>query len=190
MKKSLGAQTLVFPTPTWLVGTYDQDGRPNAMAAAWGGICCSDPPCVAVSLRKATYTYESLTARRAFTLNIPSTSQVKEADYCGLVSGRETNKFGATGFTPVRSELVDAPFIEQCALVLECRVIEIYDLGLHTQFVGQILDVKADDVVLDEEGVPDMEKVQPILFSPGNRGYYGIGSIIAQAFEVGKGIYE
>ncbi|MBM4093299.1 MAG: flavin reductase family protein, partial [Planctomycetes bacterium] len=77
MKKSLGAQTLVFPTPTWIVGTYGPDGRPNIMTAAWGGICCSDPPCVAVSLRKATYTYGSLMARRAFTLSVPSESQVK-----------------------------------------------------------------------------------------------------------------
>ena len=88
MKKSFGAKTLVFPTPTWIVGTYDKDGRPNVMAAAWGGICCSDPPCIAVSLRKATYTYRALMSRKAFTVNVPSESQVKEADYFGLVSGR------------------------------------------------------------------------------------------------------
>ena len=109
MKKSLGAQTLVFPTPTWIVGTYDKDNRPNAMTAAWGGICCSDPPCIAVSLRKATYTYGSLMERKAFTVSVPSESHVKEADYFGLVSGRDTDKFPATCLAPVRSGLVDAP---------------------------------------------------------------------------------
>lgn len=186
MKKSLGAQTLVYPTPTWLVGSYDQEGRPNAMTAAWGGICCSEPPCIAVSLHKATYTYGNLMARKAFTINVPSANHVEETDYFGLISGRSTNKFSVTGFTPVRSELVDAPYIEQCSLVLECRVVQLFELGLHTQFVGQILDVKADDSVLDSSGIPEMEKVQPILFSPGNRSYYGVGAPLGQAFEIGK----
>ena len=109
MKRSLGAKTLILPTPTWIVGSYDKQGKPNGMTVAWGGICCSDPPCVAVSLRKATYSYGSLIERRAFTVSVPSQRQVKEADYFGLVSGRETDKFAATGLTPVRSDLVDAP---------------------------------------------------------------------------------
>ena len=120
MKKSLGPQTLVFPTPTWIVGTYDKDDRPNAMTVAWGGICCSDPPCVAVSLRKATYTYGNLVARNAFTISVPSETYVKQADYFGVTSGRDTDKFSATGLTPVRSDLVDAPYIAEFPLVLEC----------------------------------------------------------------------
>ena len=188
MKKSLGAQTLVFPTPTWIVGTYDQQGRPNAMAAAWGGICCSDPPCIAVSLRKATYTYESLTTRKAFTISVPSESQVKEADYFGLVSGRNTDKFAATGLTPVRGELVDAPYIGEFSMVLECNVVHVFELGLHTQFVGQIMDVKADEAVLGSKAVPEIEKVRPIVFSPGNRAYYGLGPSLGKAFSIGKEI--
>jgi flavin reductase (DIM6/NTAB) family NADH-FMN oxidoreductase RutF len=84
MKRSLGAKTLIYPTPTWIVGSYDKQGKPNGMTAAWGGICCSDPPCVAVSLRKATYSYGSLVNRQAFTISVPSQSQVKVADYFGL----------------------------------------------------------------------------------------------------------
>src|ERR1035441_1933313 len=101
--------TILHPHPVMLVGTYGAEGKPNLMTAAWGGICCSDPPCVAVSLRKATYTHGNLMARRAFTLSVPSQDQVKAADYFGLTSGRDTDKFSATGWTPVRSELVDAP---------------------------------------------------------------------------------
>ena len=188
MKKSLGAQTLIFPTPTWIVGTYDKDGRPNAMTAAWAGICCSDPPCVAVSLRKATYTYGSLMERKAFTVSVPSESHVKEADYFGLVSGRDTDKFSATGLTPVGSELVDAPYVEEFPMVLECKVLHVFELGLHTQFVGEIMDVKVDEAVLGSEGHPEIEKVRPIIFSPGDRGYHGVGTSLGHAFAIGKKI--
>jgi flavin reductase (DIM6/NTAB) family NADH-FMN oxidoreductase RutF len=188
MKCSLGAKTLIYPTPTWIIGSYDKQGRPNGMTAAWGGICCSDPPCVAVSLRKATYSYGNLMERKALTVNVPSQQQVKTADYFGLASGRQTDKFAATGLTPVRSALVDAPYVEQCPLVLECVVLHVFELGLHTQFVGQILDVKADEETLDAGGMPDMLKVLPIIFSPGNRVYYGVGASLGHAFEMGKEI--
>jgi len=188
MKRSIGAKTLVYPTPTWIVGSYDAQGKPNGMTVAWGGICCSDPPCVAVSLRKATYSYGSIVQRKAFTVSVPSQSQVKEADYFGLASGRDADKFAAAGWTPVRSELVDAPYVQECPLVLECMVLHVHDLGLHTQFVGQILDVKADEDVLDQRGMPDMLKILPIIFSPGNRVYYGVGQTLSYAFAVGKEI--
>lgn len=185
MKRSLGAKTLIYPTPTWIVGSYDQEGKPNGMTAAWGGICNSEPPSVAVSLRKATYSYGSLVARKAFTISVPSQSQVKLADYFGLATGRETDKFAATGLTAVRSDVVDAPYVEQFPLVLECRVLHVFDLGLHTQFVGEILDVKADEAVLDEAGMPDIRKLLPIIFSPGNQFYYGVGEPLGKAFEIG-----
>jgi len=86
MKKSLGAKTLVYPTPVFVVGTYDAQGKPNVMTASWGGICCSRPPCVAVSLRKATYTYGNIVQRKAFTISIPSEAHVQAADHFGLVS--------------------------------------------------------------------------------------------------------
>ena len=84
MKKSLGAKTIVYPTPVFLIGTYDTQDNPNLMAAAWGGICCSVPPCVAVSLRKATYSYGNIMSRGAFTVNIASAKMAAEADYCGI----------------------------------------------------------------------------------------------------------
>jgi len=188
MKKSLGAKTLAFPTPVWLVGTYDQDGKANIMTAAWAAICCSKPPSVAVSLRKATYSYGNIVARQAFTINVPSEKQVKEADYAGMASGKKEDKFARTGFTPVKSDLVDAPYVAECPLILECRVIHTLEIGLHTQFVGEILDVKADPEVLGEGGLPDIDKVKPIIFGPEIRTYHGIGSYLGRAFEVGKDI--
>ncbi len=186
MKKSIGPQTLVYPTPAWVVGTYDNDGKPNGMTAAWGGICCSDPPCVAISLRKATYSYGNIMAQKAFTINVPSEAQLQVADYFGLVSGRDVDKFAATRLTPVHSALVNAPYIEEFPLVLECSVLHVFELGLHTQFVVHIEDVKADENTLGATGLPEIEKVRPIIFSPGNRFYYGLGEFLGRAFAVGK----
>jgi flavin reductase (DIM6/NTAB) family NADH-FMN oxidoreductase RutF len=169
-----------------VVGTYDANGRPNAATVAWGGICCSDPPCVAISLRKATYTHGNLIARMAFTLGVPSEDQAKEADYFGLATGREVDKLAAAGMTALSSDLVDAPLIGEFPLVLECSVVHVIELGLHTQFVGRILDVKADEEVLGPSGAAEIEKVRPIVFSPGDRAYYGIGPSLGAAFEIGQ----
>jgi flavin reductase (DIM6/NTAB) family NADH-FMN oxidoreductase RutF len=186
MKKSLGAKTFLFPTPVLLVGTYDQEGKPNLMTAAWAGICCSNPPCVAVSLRKATYSYSAIVDRKAFTINIPSETQIKEADYIGIVSGREVNKFIETGLTAIRSELVDAPYAAELPLILECRLRHTLVLGLHTLFVGEIVDVKADTSILGDDGLPEILKIKPLVFDTAHRNYYGIGPYLGQAFSVGK----
>ncbi len=189
MKKSLGARTLAFPTPVWVVGTYDQDGKPNAMTAAWAGICCSKPPCVAVSLRKATYSYGNIVARQAFTISVPSEAHVREADYLGMATGKEVNKFAAARLTPVNSTVVDAPYVKEFPLVLECKLLHTLEIGLHTQFIGEILDVKADPEVLGDKGLPDIEKVQPIIFGPEIRTYHGLGRYLGQAFAIGKDLF-
>ncbi len=187
MKKSLGAKPLVYPAPAFVVGSYNEDGTANMMTAAWAGICCSKPPCVAVSLRAATLSHGNITARRAFTLNVPSERFVREVDHVGLVSGRDEDKFAATGLTPVAGELVDAPYVDEFPLVLECRVLHVHELGLHTQFVGEVMDIKADESVLDQKGKPDPEKLRPIIFSPSVRLYHGIGELLGKAFSIGKG---
>lgn len=186
MKQSFGANTLVYPAPLWVVCTYDKDKKPNAMAAAWGGICCSDPPCISVSLRKATYSYVSIIENEAFTINIPSEKYVKEADYFGIVSGRNEDKFKKTNLTPIKSELVNAPYIEEFPLILECKLLHSFDIGLHTMFVGQIIDVKVEETLIDKNGNPEIEKIKPVIYSIGNRSYYGVGSNIGKAFSIGK----
>ncbi len=188
MKTSIGPKTILYPAPVLIVGTYDKEEKPNAMTAAWGGICCSSPPCVTVSLRKATYTYGNILEQKAYTLSIPSESHVKEADYFGMVSGKGVDKFSATGLTPVRSELVNAPYVEEFPLILECRLLHTFEIGLHTQFIGEILDVKANGDVLREDGLPDMEKVKPLVFGPGVHGYFGVGDFLGNAFSVGKAL--
>jgi flavin reductase (DIM6/NTAB) family NADH-FMN oxidoreductase RutF len=186
VKISLGAKTLAQPAPAWVVGSYDPQGKPNIMTIAWGGICCSQPPCIAISLRKATYTYECIKERHAYTVNIPSATLVKEVDYVGTVSGRTIDKFAMTKLTPVRSELVDAPFIKEFPVVIECRVLHIVEIGLHTQFIGEIVDIKAEESVLDEQGLTDILKVKPLIFDTGQGAYHGIGDRIGKAFSIGK----
>jgi flavin reductase (DIM6/NTAB) family NADH-FMN oxidoreductase RutF len=156
------------------------------MSVSWGGICSSNPPSVAISVREATYTYGNLVHSQAFTVNIPSVSHVKQADLAGSCSGRDTDKFGAAGLTPVRSELVHAPYIKEFPLVIECNVIHIFDLGLHKQFVGQIRDVKAEEGILGPNGHIDVAKLQPFTFAPDDGGYYRVEGFIGQAFSIGK----
>jgi flavin reductase (DIM6/NTAB) family NADH-FMN oxidoreductase RutF len=187
-KRSIGAQTILFPTPVLVVGTYDPNDRPNLMTAAWGGICCSVPPCLAISLRKATYTYGNLMTRKAFTVNCLSESQAAAADFYGLVSGRNQDKWAASGITPVKSDLVDAPYGKEFPLIIECRVIKTIEIGLHTQFIGEIMDIKAGEEILGENGLPDINKLKPFLFDPANRNYYGIGPLLGPAFSIGKDI--
>src|SRR5665811_29776 len=176
MKKSLGAKTIIYPVPVWVIGTYDKEGKANVATIAWGGICCSQPPCVAISLRKATYSHGNIVEKKAFTVNIPSEKYVKEAHYFGTVSGRNVDKFSESGLVSVNSDLVDAPYVKEFPLVLECKLIHTIELGLHTQFIGEIMDVKADEIVLGENQLTDIEKIKPILFAPDGAGYYGIGN--------------
>lgn len=181
MKTSLGAKTLAVPSPVWVVGTYNKDGRPNFMTAAWGGICCSRPPCVYVSLREATYSHGNIAARGAYTVSVPGEEYWREADYMGVASGRDTDKVADTGLTAVESLVVDAPYVEEFPLALECRVKETVSLGLHTMFVGEIVDVRADEDVLTD-GAPDTQKIRPLLFGSGDRGYHTVGPRIGDAF--------
>lgn len=190
MKKSLGAKTIVYPTPVLIVGSYGADGRPNVMNAAWGGVCCSDPPCVAISLRKARHTYDNIVLRKAFTISIPSEAHAQEADYFGLVSGKTHDKFAQSGLTAVRSELVDAPYVDEFPVVLECKLVHSFDLGAHTQFVGQILDAKLDESVLDSEGVPDVTKIQPMTFAPEPNTYHALGPQLGKAFSIGRAVKD
>ena len=186
MKKSIGAKTILYPTPVLVVGTYDHAGKPNAMTAAWGGICCSSPPCAAIALRKATYTYGNIVHQGAFTINIPSEEQARYADYFGIVSGKNTDKFAVSGLTPVKSALVNAPYIGEFPFALECKVIQQIEIGLHTQFIGEILDIQAEEGMLDEKGLLDIEKVRPFFYAPEANRYYRMGELLGAARTLGR----
>ncbi len=188
---SLKPATILHPHPVLLVGTFGSDGRPNLMAASWGGICCSNPPCVSVSLREATLTYHNILHSRAFTVGIPSREHVTAADYVGIVSGRDHDKFRVTGLTPLKSEAVNAPLAAELPFSLECRLSQHHDLGLHTLFVGEIVGIQADEAVLGPRGLPDIEKTGALLWGGlGSNHYFAVGEKLAPAFSVGRSLEQ
>ncbi len=182
MKKSIGAKTIIYPTPVLIIGSYDKDGKANAMTVAWGGIASSNPPSVSISLRKATYTHGNILERKAFTISIPSEEYVRQADHFGIKSGRDEDKFAVTMLTPARSTVVDAPYVKEFPLVLECRLLYVNELGLHTQFIGEIMDVKVEEDFLGPGGRPDIEKIKPFLYDYSTQSYYRVGELIMKAF--------
>ncbi len=188
MFHSLGARPFLLPTPMFLVGTYDHTGRPNIMVAAWGGICSSQPPSLAVSIRKNRWTYRAVLERKSFTVNIPSRSLAAQADFAGMHSGRDTDKFTTLNFTPVPAEHVDAPGIAECPVIVELALSQTVELGSHTQFIGEIMDVKVDSSCLREDGLPDPALVDPLFFAPIVQEYWGIGQFTARAFSAGHAL--
>jgi flavin reductase (DIM6/NTAB) family NADH-FMN oxidoreductase RutF len=190
MKTSLGPKILAQPAPVWVIGSYDPDGTPNAMTAAWCGICCSKPPCLAVSIQPQRHSFAGIMERKAFTVNIGSCDQAEIVDYFGMASGKTEDKFQKTGMTPVRGEMVDAPYIDEFPLVVECAVVAVHDLGVHTQFVGEIKDVKAEPEAINDREMPDITRVAPFVFCPGTKGYYRIGDFLGQGFNLGKGFLK
>ena len=187
MKLFLPGQTILLPSPVLIIGTYGSHGRPNIMNAAWGGIASSKPPCISVSLREATLTYHNIRQAEAFTVNFPSEKHVREADFVGMVSGREHDKFKETRLTPEKSKLVNAPIVREFPYALECKLVRQVELGLHTMFIGEIVGMVADSEVLNPNQFPDIEKVRPMLWgSFGSLAYYGIGDKLGDTFSVGK----
>lgn len=185
MFHSLGARPFLLPTPVVLVGTYDHDGAPNLMTAAWGGICASQPPAVAVSIRKTRWTHPAIVRRKGFTLSLPSRVMAAQADFAGIHSGRDTDIFASLGLTPAVAEHVDAPYAEECPVVIELSLLRQVELGSHTQFIGEIMDVKIRGDCLREDGLPDPARIDPLLYAPLVSEYWSLGVFTARAHSAG-----
>ena len=187
MKINLPAQPLLLPSPVLIIGTYDSYGRPNIMNAAWGGIACSSPPCISISLRKATLTYHNVMQQEVFTVNIPSDKYCCEADFVGMISGRDCEKFQAAQLTSEKSTVVNAPVVKEFPYSLECKLVNHFDFGTHTMFIGEIVGMVADNEVLGDNRMPDIQKVRPMLWgSFGSMSYYRVGEKLGNAFSAGK----
>lgn len=185
MKKSVGLHPLPFPVPVWVVGTYDEENKPDMMTAAWAGVACSDPPCVSVSVRPSRKTYSNIISREAFTVNVPPAEYVKEVDYFGLVSGRDQNKPDVTGLAVSRSGLVDAPILEGFPLVIECELIRRIEIGSHTEFIGEILDIKLEETMIGADGELNAGELDFfVLFG----GYRKVGEWLGESFSIGMDI--
>ena len=182
MRKNFGPKTLCYPMPVYIIGTYNADGTPNAMNAAWGGI--SEEKEISICVDSGHKTAGNLQDRKAFTVSMATAQYMTACDYVGIVSGnKEPDKFAKAGFHAVPSEFVDAPIIRELPMTLECRVIS-YDPET-CRLVGEIVNVSADESVLDAEGKVDVRKLQPITYDSMHHRYLALGEAVGQAFHDG-----
>jgi flavin reductase (DIM6/NTAB) family NADH-FMN oxidoreductase RutF len=180
-KKEFGPQPMIWPHPTVLVGAM-VDGKPDFAAVAWTGVAASNPASVTIALQPHRYSLKGIYQSRTFSVNVPSTDLVKEADYCGLVSGADTDKVKDCKFKVFYGKLKTAPLIEQCPINLECEVTHILNLGSHHLVVGKVAETYISEECLTDEK-PDISKVKPFAFGP--MKYYALGEAFADAFKVG-----
>jgi flavin reductase (DIM6/NTAB) family NADH-FMN oxidoreductase RutF len=187
MKKTkMGPQTMLWPHPAVLVGA-DVDGKADFAAVAWTGIAAGTPPAISVALQHPRYSLKGIRRNLAFSVNIPSRELVRETDYCGLTSGAKTDKVKDCKFKVFYGKTAGAPLIEQCPINLECEVAHILDMGSHALVIGRVVETHVSEDCLTE-GKPDINKIRPFAFIPGN--YYAIGEAFAKAFSVGKEIKD
>ena len=184
MKRSLGVQPYLFPMPTYMIGTYNEDDSVDVMMMAWGGICAENM--VALNLEADHKTVANLRARKAFTLAVPGTDTLAESDFFGIASSNKmSDKFARSGLHAVKSEHVDAPVIEEYQLTLECVVEKIEDEPYGLRVLGRIVNVLADEKVLDENGKIEAGKLGAFAFDQMQNGYYAIGKKVGQAWHSG-----
>ena len=184
MRKDFGKQTWLYPMPVLIIGTYDEDKTPNAMNAAWGGIY--DTNQIMICLAHDHKTTKNIKLNKAFTINIANREYMKECDYVGIVSGNKVkDKFAKVGFTAVPSEYVNAPIINELPMALECELLKFNEDGI---VVGKIINVSANEEVLDENGKIDYKKMYVITYDPINYNYIELGESVGCAFKEGKKI--
>ena len=182
MRKNFGAKPMCYPMPVYIIGTYNADGTPNAMNAAWGGI--SEETEITICVDAGHKTAQNFMARKAFTVSMATAAYVAACDYVGIVSGNKVpDKFEKAGFHATKSQFVDAPVIDELPMALECQVIS-YDEET-CRLVGRIINVCADESVLGDNGKVDAAKLQPITYDPMNHHYLVLGEKVGQAFHDG-----
>lgn len=188
MKKiTLGPQTLVYPMPAFLIGANIGE-KSNFMAAAWSGIANSTPPMITVALQHHRYTLKGIKEHGTFSVNVPKTSQIRETDYCGIVTGAKEDKTAACGFTVFYGSLKTAPLIEECPVNLECKVVHTLTLGSHALVIGQIEEVYVSEECLTD-GEPDPRKIDPLIYVTGaSKSYFSLGEPKGPAFKIGMEI--
>ena len=184
MRKNFGAKSWLYPMPVLIVGTYDEDGVPNAMNAAWGGIY--DTNQVMVCLADDHKTTENIKKTGAFTVSFATAKTVVPCDYVGMVSANdEPRKFERAGFHATKSEFVNAPIIEELPMTVECRLVKFNEDGI---CVGEIVNVSADESILDGKGMVDSKRLDPIIYDGVTHTYWNFGEQVGQAFSDGKKI--
>ena len=183
MKKDLGSAGELFPQSVFIVASYDEEGTPNAMNVAWGGECTRNEIAINIGDHKTT---DNILAKGAFTVAPADRAHVVEADYFGIATGRKVNKAEGSGLTFVKSTHVDAPVIEEFPLTMECKVAAVQDWGGEKRFIGEIVNTRVDENILDNEDRVDFAKFQPIVYDSTRRIYRVVGEEVAGAWDAGK----
>ena len=185
MRKNFGTKTWLYPMPVFIVAAYDENGVPNAMNAAWGGIYTDNE--VGICLAEEHKTTHNILTTKDFTVSMGTAEFVKACDYVGIVSGNKVpDKFARAGFHATRSEFVDAPLIDELSVAVECK---LKDYNPETCILrGEIVNVSVDERVLDQNGKVDASKVIPVIFDPFNNDYLKVGEKVGNAFSDGKAL--
>lgn len=164
---------MLYPLPAVLVTVGEQQGKPNILTVAWAGTVCSDPPMVSISVRPERYSHDMIERTGEFVINLTNKDLVFATDYCGVKSGRDTDKFQDMHLTPIPAKEVSAPLLKESPVNIECRVTETLRLGSHDMYVAQVVAVHVEDTYLDENGRFSLEAADPIAYSHGT--YYTLG---------------
>ncbi len=165
--------TLLCPVPVVMVTCVGHAGRPNILTVAWTGIVCTDPPMLSISVRPDRYSYDLIQETGEFVVNVPSLREVRATDLCGVISGREEDKFERAGLTPAPASVVSAPLIRECPVNLECRVTQTLALGSHTMFLAEIVATQVSKSLMTETGRLALEKAGLAVFAHGH--YFSLG---------------
>jgi len=182
MRKNFGARPITYPQPVFIIATYGEDGTPDAMNAAWGGI--SEEKEITICIDAGHKTAKNIVATGAFTVSMADADHMTECDYVGIVSANDVpDKFAKARLHATKSEFVNAPLIDELPVAVECRLIS-YDEE-SCRLVGEIVNVSADEKVLNANGKIDMAKLRPITFDPMNSAYHVIGDKVGNAFKDG-----
>ena len=189
MLKDLGVKPYLFPMPVLMITTYGDDDKVDVMNMAWGGICAQNM--VALNIDEDHKTSENIKKRGAFTLSIADVDHIEEADFFGIATGNKMeDKFERTGLHAVKSTRVDAPIVQEFPVTLECKVVECQNTAYGFRVLGEIVNVPADERVLNEKGNVDPEKLNAFVFDQFQSGYYAIGEKVGQAWKSGAGLMK
>ena len=175
-KRQFKPGNLLYPVPAVLVSAADKDGNSNLITVAWAGTICSDPPMLSISVRPERYSYHMIRETGGFVVNLTTEELVRAVDFCGVKSGRDTDKWKETGLTPEKASVVNVPLVRQSPVNLECRVLRVDELGSHHMFIAQVVAVDVDEKYMDEKDQFHLSAAKPLAYSHGR--YYGLGECL------------
>ena len=175
-KRQFKPGNLLYPVPAVLVSAADKDGNSNLITVAWAGTICSDPPMLSISVRPERYSYHMIRETGEFVVNLTTEELVRAVDFCGVKSGRDTDKWKETGLTPEKATVVNVPLVRQSPVNLQCRVLRVDELGSHHMFIAQVVAVDVDEKYMDEKDQFHLSAAKPLAYSHGR--YYGLGECL------------